>query len=84
MTGPVHARAAGKTAMRARIVWQLEAGSLVVRCVRSSDGFVVQARTEKGWTEVVAEGTSAYSLLASCATSGAVYAALYAALNEEG
>jgi hypothetical protein len=76
MTDPVRARADGKLAMRARIVWQLDAGPLAVRCVRNNSGFVVQGRSDKGWTEVLGEGTDAHKLLAQVCLTPAIGAAL--------
>lgn len=63
----VRARVAGKQAIEARTIWALEAGygaPVRVRCLRRDEGgYVVQARTSKGWTEEIATGDDPWDLL---------------------
>ena len=61
-TAAAHRRAAGKAAVAARTVWQLQVGAVALRCLAEPEGFVVEARTSSGW-EPVAPGTNAHMLL---------------------
>lgn len=70
----VRARVDGKTAIAARTVWALEVGGARFRCLREQGGYVVQARTRKGWTAEVCKGPDAAELLRQVACSKPVVA----------
>lgn len=66
----MRARVDGKQKTAASIVWSFEAGGLRVRCLALDEGFLVQARSEKGWTEFIGRGRDAFALLKLIVGSG--------------
>jgi hypothetical protein len=69
----VRARVDGKTKTAARTAWSLEIGPLRARCLREDDGsYVVQGRTEKGWSTEIGKGTDPLVLLKTVANSKGV------------
>jgi hypothetical protein len=59
----MRARVAGKERTAARTVWSVEIGPLRARCLRDGDGYLVQGRTERGWSDEIARGTGPLDLL---------------------
>ena len=62
------ARWEGRQAIALRTLWQLTAGPVSLRCVIRTGDFSggvleVQARTDKGWTRIIATGDDAFELL---------------------
>lgn len=82
----MRARVAGKMAVEARTAWALDIGGGMhrLRCLRDEhgDGFTVQMRTSKGWTQEVTKGTDAHALLCKVVGSKAI-AALFKSATED-
>jgi hypothetical protein len=66
----VRARVAGREAVAAKTVWQLDLGPVRARCVRQGEAeYVVQGRMSNGWTTVILRGTDPVELLRQVAGS---------------
>jgi hypothetical protein len=73
----MRARVNGRTKMAERTAWTLEANGLAVRCVKTRDGYTVQARVGK-WSDLGLAGTDPIVLLQAVVSTKSVRAALAA------
>lgn len=65
----LRARVDGKARTQASVVWSLTVRSVSFRCLPRGSGFVVQARTDKGWTTEVVAGSNPANLLTTLVRS---------------
>lgn len=77
---PAHARSAGKEAVGARTVWFVDIGPLRARCLLDGEGYVVQARTSRGWTDTIGRGADALELLRRLMSSAGMAKAMAASV----
>ncbi len=75
MSDATRARVAGKMAVAARTVWQLDIGQMRIRCLWQDDHYELQARTEKGWCHF-GGGTCPHQLLSRVIIGKTVAAAI--------
>ncbi len=69
---PAHARAAGKAAVAASIVWELIVGELRLRCLPKGERFELQVRHIDGTWGGVAYGPDPLEMLQRAARTGSV------------